>query len=578
MFVKLISIVMSVVMTVSSFVFTSVSNIIDSVSEMLFGIPYTQEAIESDFFGDIDVSDIILIDENSGFIKDKIIVFIDSQAQFSEKLNFFANCGGILAGWCTPSDIYVISYPAMSYDQVLAKCEKLSESEIVELSIPVLTFKNETNATPNDVFDASEELVWDEIKPGGSNWHLEAIDARQAWDYSEYFGNINIGIVDVGFNTSHAELSDKIYFPDSKHANRNVASSHGTHVAGIIGAKQNNTAGISGICNNSNLICVDWQPDFLQLWSTDIAIFFGFSTLVKAGAKVVNFSLGTSGSKTDNRSSFLERVIVTAATSYMMASLLSKGYDFVAVQSAGNGDILGDPIDAINNGHFCAITEDNIFTGSKNVSASEILDRIIVAGSVDNNGDGTYTQSEFSNVGSRISVSAPGGNIYSCSLYDGYEYMSGTSMAAPIVTGVASLVWSVNPSFTGADVKEIVCGSTDSVASINNDAFYYYDVELMEYPVVNAKLAVEEAIRRTDSSVGTVSGKITGENAETIRFNGVSHTLFSDGTYSFVAAASRGIAEILDKNGNLLGSFELTVTAGETTFSEEFITGNMAEA
>lgn len=578
MFVKFISVVMSVVMTVSSFVFSSVSNIADAISEMLFGIPYTQEAIDSDFFSDIDASDIVLIDENSGFIRDKIIVFIDSQAEFSDKIDFFANCGGILAGWCTPSDIYVISYPAMSYEQVLSKCQKLSENEIVELSIPVMTFKNETNATPNDVFDTSEELVWDEIKPGGSNWHLEAIDARQAWDYSKYFSNINIGIVDAGFETEHPDLSGKINFPDSKQEKRNVATSHGSHVAGIIGANQNNAVGISGICNNSKLICIDWQPDFLQLWSTDIAIFFGFSTLVKAGAKVVNFSLGTSGSKTDNNSSFMERVIVTAATSYMMASLLSKGYDFIAVQSAGNGDMFGDPIDAINNGRFCALTEDNIFTGSKKVPSSEILDRIIVVGSADNNGDGTYRQSEFSNVGSQVSIAAPGGNIYSCSLDNGYEYMSGTSMAAPIVTGVASLVWSVNPSFTGADVKDIVCSSTDSVASINNDAFYYYDVELADYPMVNAKLAVEEAIRRTHSSVGTVSGKITGDNAETISFNGVSHTLFSDGTYSFVADAGSAAAEIYDKDGNLLGSFDLTVTAGETTLAEEFIIGNMAEA
>lgn len=578
MLVKLISIVMSLVMTVSSFVFTSMSNIVDAVSEMIFGIPYTQEAINADFFGDIDISDVVKIDENSGFVNDKIIVFVNSDIGFSEKLELFSACGGIVVGWCTPSDIYVISYPAMTYEQVLSKCEELSENEAVELSVPVLTFKDETNATPNDIFDAEEELIWDELNPDGSNWHLEAIDARQAWDYSEYFSKINIGIVDAGFNTEHPELAGKIVFPDSKQAERNVATSHGSHVAGIIGAVSDNAAGISGICNNSQLICIDWQPDFLQLWSTDIAIFFGFSTLVKAGAKVVNFSLGTSASKTDNSSSFSERVIVTAATSYMMASLLSKGYDFIAAQSAGNGDMFGDPIDAINNGRFCAITEENIFTGSKNISADEILDRIIIVGSADNNGDGTYTQSSFSNIGSQISIAAPGNNIYSCSLGDEYEYMSGTSMSTPIVTAVASLVWSVNPSFTGADVKEIVCASTDSVASINTEAFYYYDVELADYPMVNAKLAVEEAIRRTDSTIGTVSGKTVGEDAGSIRFNGTSHTVYSDGTFSFVTAAGSGTAEILDKNGELLGSFDLTVTAGETTFVEEIIIGNMAEA
>ena len=232
--------------------------------------------------------------------------------------------------------------------------------------------------------------------------------------------------------------------------------------------------------------------------------------------------------------------------------------------------MFGDPIDAINNGHFSALTKNNIFVGSKKVSKSEILNRIIIVASAANNIDGTYTQSYFTNVGKNVSIAAPGSDIYSCSLEGTYESLSGTSMAAPVVSGVASLVWSVNPSFTGEQVKDIVCSSYDSVASIYKGSEYYYDVELMEYPMVNAKLAVEEAIRRSDSSVGAVSGKIIGE-AETIVFDGVSHTLYSDGTYSFIAAEGIGVAEILDSCGNSVGSFELTVTAGQSITAEDCI-------
>ena len=148
--------------------------------------------------------------------------------------------------------------------------------------------------------------------------------------------------------------------------------------------------------------------------------------------------------------------------------------------------------------------------------------------------------------------------------------MSGTSMSAPIVTAVASLVWSVNPGFSGTEVKEIVCTSTDSLAEINTSVPYMYDdLELMDYPMVNAKLSVEEAVRRTYPSTGTVSGKINGNAAEIV-FDGVSHTVFSDGTYSFVAGEGSGKADVYGRSGNKLGSFDMTVTAGEFTDAGEF--------
>jgi len=568
---KFISLLLSFVMSVTGFFTTSFSNIVDTLSEMFFGIPYTVEAVKSDFFNELSDSDVVEINGDRGYIKNKIAVFLDDQLNFSKRVNLFANCGGILVGWCAPSDLYVISYPSMSYDQILSKCEELDKTEGVELSVPVLAYKTELNSSPDDDFGSNEEfpIEWDEIVPDGNNWWLEAIDARQAWDYSDCFSKINIGVLDSGFDTNHIELLNKISFPDDKQADRNRPDLHGTHVAGIISANHNGE-GITGVCDNANLICVDWTPEGFQFWSTDLAIFFGVSKLVKAGAKVVNLSLGTSGSKASNSSSFIERVFETAATSYMMASLLSKGYDFIVVQSAGNGDMFGDPVNAINNGHFCSLNSGNIFVGSKNISTDDILNRIIIVSSVSNNRDGTFTQSEFSNVGNNISVAAPGEDIYSCSVDGTYEILSGTSMSSPIVTGVASLVWSVNPSFTGEQVKDIVCTSFDSVAQIYTGSEYYYDdLEFKEYPVVNAKLAVEEAIKRSDSSCGSVSGKIIG-NADSVVYNGVSHTVYSDGTYSFVSPEGNGTAEIFDKYGNSIGTFDIIVMAGQTITVDDY--------
>lgn len=76
-----------------------------------------------------------------------------------------------------------------------------------------------------------------------------------------------------------------------------------------------------------------------------------------------------------------------------------------------------------------------------------------------------------------------------------YGAVDGTSVAAPIVAGVASLVWSIDPTFSAEEVKNIVCNCTKDTAKTNK----FPSVEQRTYKIVNAKLAVEEAIRKTDS-------------------------------------------------------------------------------
>lgn len=566
MLIKFVSVLMSMIISVTSFAMSSFSNFIDTAAQMLFGVPYTSEAVEAGFFNDINDEDITEMDDASGFVKDKIVVFLDEEMTFSQKVDFFAACKGVLIGWCTPADLYVLKYPSMTYDGVMAECSELDAKSGVALAMPVFAEKTQDNETPNDDFGFEfSEIEWDEAAPGGRNWWLEAINARQAWDYSDSFSTINIGVVDSGFQLNHPELEGKITFPNEKQAKRNKAGTHGTHVAGIIAAEKNNATGISGICSDSQLICVDWSPEGLQLWNTSLAIIFGFSAVVKAGAKAVNFSMGISSGIIGSRAPWANRVLGVKAITLTMASLLNKGYDYVVIQSAGNGNSFGIPIDSINNGHFSGVNENNVFTGFTGIDKTDILDRIIIVAAALNNGDGTFTQTDYTNVGPYVSIAAPGDEIYSCDIGSDYCYLSGTSMAAPVVTAVASLVWSVNPSFSGKDVKEIVCTSTDKVAAVNQSVAYLDGIQTMDYPMVNAKLAVEEAIKRTDSTVGTLKGNAEDEGAATVEFNEKQYTVLSDGSFSFVASEGEGTLNVLDENGNVLRSIETAIVAGETT-------------
>lgn len=573
---NIIAFLMSIVISLTGTLYGTLNSLIDAVYSAINGIPYAVQAIKDDFLSDIGSDDIGLIDGETGYVKDTLAVFLDGDMSLKEKTEVLGNCGGAVIGWCTPIELYVIRTVSMSHEQALAESERIDSFDGVALAMPLYLSKTQEQTTPNDPFDYETEedfmaetpVVWNELSPNGRNWWLEAIDARQAWDYEAYYQPVSIGVLDSGFDLNHPELKGKISFPNAKRANKNRPADHGCHVAGIIAAERNNATGISGICDHADLICVDWNPDTLslQFWFTEIAIYFGFTELVQAGAKVINLSLGISASLNGSRASYYDRVLKPKAMSLSMASLLDKGYDFLVVQSAGNGNKWGEPIDSSNNGHFTAITDKNVYTGKYDIPKEEILDRIIAVSAAMNYGGGDFVQASYSNVGPYIDIAAPGSMIYSCgdpAIAD-YTYKSGTSMSAPCVTGVAGLVWSINPDFTGKEVKEILVTATDAVAKINPDYEYQYDVQTMDYPMVNAKLAVEEAIKRSDATVGTVSGKLPARTAATVEFGGVEYTVLTDGSFSFVAKEGSGTAVVINSSGEDIGSFELTVTAGET--------------
>lgn len=572
---SIIAFLMSIVVSLTGTFYGTFSSFVNSFFEMLYGIPYTAEAIKDDFLSEIGLDDIGLIDEETGYVKDTLAVFLDGGTTFSERVKILSECGGVVIGWCAPAELYVVKTFGMTHEQALEESERIDSVEGVALAMPLYVSKTAEQTTPDDPFDyniAEDEffsenpVIWNEISPNGRNWWLEAIDARQAWDYEAYYQPVTLGVLDSGFDLDHPELAGKISFPNEKRANKNRPSDHGCHVAGIIAAERNNGEGISGICDHADLLCVDWSPDAysLQFWFTEIAIYFGFTELIESGAKVINLSLGISASLSSSRASFYDRVLKPKAMSLTMASLLDKGYDFLVVQSAGNGNSIGEPIDSTNNGHFCAITDKNVYTGKYDIAKEEILGRILIVSAAMNDGSG-FVQASYSNVGPYVEIAAPGSMVYSCGdpAINDYTYKSGTSMSAPCVTGVAGLVWSINPDFTGKEVKEIVVSSTDTVAKINTAYEYFYDVELMDYPMVNAKLAVEEAIKRTDSTVGTVSGKLPARAAATVEFGGTEYTVLTDGSFSFVAKEGSGTAVIRNEQGEEIGSFELTVTAGE---------------
>ncbi|MBQ7596433.1 MAG: S8 family serine peptidase, partial [Clostridia bacterium] len=478
-----------------------------------------------------------------------------------------------------PIDDYQIKIKKSSLKNIQKLCSLLMDFDCVELAMPVFLEEYTPDYIPNDYWNGYNWVSdWEgRIRSYHANWWVRAVEADKAWDYNDYFSNIKIGIVDSGFQTNHEDLQGKITFPNSLFEKTNIPSAHGTHVAGIIGAIPNNEVGITGLCWNSELICTDWQPEkeMGQKWLTGERIVSGFVFSVLSGAKVVNFSLGTSSHLESGTTEEYEIIknLYADMECLIMSKLISRGYDFIQVQSAGNGATTkeGDEyaVDSTNNGYICAITPENVKSFDKDVSTDDILGRIIVVGAAKCNNDDTYSMTYFSNGGENVSIYAPGSSVYSLT-YDeenpddiqNYANMGGTSMAAPVVAGITSMVWSVNQDMTGPQVKSIVCDekNTPVIVSDSDDEDH---LPAGDGKMVNARLSVEDAVSRLDS-LGTAQGKIEHEK---IVSSAVSYKITNTKTKEVYRGrtADGTFSKDLPE-----GSYKLSVEANGSTYSVSF--------
>ncbi|MEO6346967.1 MAG: S8 family peptidase [Aquaticitalea sp.] len=204
--------------------------------------------------------------------------------------------------------------------------------------------------------------------------------------------------------------------------------SHGTHVAGIIAAERKNGKGVDGVANNVKIMVVRTVPNGDE-YDKDVANAIRYA--VDNGAKVINGSFGKSFSP--------HAQWVYDAIKY------ASDKDVVIVVASGNdGENLDQkdsfPNDAVKNGN-------------------EVSNTFISVGSLESV-YGSKLISSFSNYGKiNIDVFAPGGQIYSPSPGNEYEFVNGTSFASPGVAGLAALIRSQYPSLKAAQVKDIILKS-----------------------------------------------------------------------------------------------------------------------
>ncbi|MBI2607525.1 MAG: S8 family serine peptidase [Candidatus Doudnabacteria bacterium] len=296
--------------------------------------------------------------------------------------------------------------------------------------------------TTNDSFFTTDD------NNQNSQWYLPKIKIPDAWEFSKGSSSVKVAIVDTGIHASHIELNDGRviggYNSITKETILPQASSddngHGTAVAGIIGAIPNNGRGLSGI---------NWNISLMPIKALDAAgngfissVASGIVRAVDEGADIINLSLGGPGFGAD--------ATLNSAVKYAF----DRG---VLVVAAAGNDLaeFGSNLDINPVYPICSDLGQNMVLG---VAATDVTDQ----------------KADFSNFGINcVDLSAPGKRILTTAFIPSDPanniliYGSGTSLATPLVSGVAALLKAKNPTLTNIQLRDILIKSVDDISNLN---------------------------------------------------------------------------------------------------------------
>lgn len=258
-------------------------------------------------------------------------------------------------------------------------------------------------------------------------WYQDVIESERGWDQTKGSTDVVVAVIDNGIDLYHPDLNQHIVSPyDTIYDSPYTISSgdHGTHVAGIIGSSMDNGIGTTGIAPSTSIMPIDvFTTEYAYISDVIEGIYYA----VDHGADIINMSLGG----------------YSYSSSYNEAIQHAHDNGVLVIAAAGN-DNLDQP-------HYPSSYPNVISVASTNENDQK---------------------SSFSNYGDDIDISAPGSRIFSTLAHSAYGYMSGTSMASPVVAGVAALMLANNPSLTNDEVAQRLYDTSDDLGASGKDVFF----------------------------------------------------------------------------------------------------------
>jgi subtilisin family serine protease len=411
----------------------------------------------------------------------------------------------IFADEVSEVDSYIVKYKDNSVKLFSADEEPIAFSDnlyVVDAEY-AKTLANDSNVEyvePNyqvELFDCPNDEYYSE------QWSL------MDWGYNNIFKNtkggqgVRVGVIDSGV-ASHPDLENisKDSFDIIKGDNEcDDTFGHGTFVSGIIGANVNNGIGIAGIAPNSEIVV--------------IKCFSGKTTKVSYVISAINY----------------------ATTMNLDVLNMSFGVSFTNA-NGGNSLALKEAVDNLyDSGTIIVAAIGN--SGNSTLYYPAAYDNVIGVGSVDSE----FVAADSSQHNESVFVTAPGENIYGLwspnteeNLY--YNTCSGTSFAAPYVTGLIAIAKSYNKNFDFNDICNLLKNSTKDYGDKGYDTTYGWGV-------VNPKVFVDNLYGGSKVFITQPNCKINDDNSITIAQNVINNSGKNLSLY-YVLYVNDKIAEITD--------------------------------
>ena len=376
--------------------------------------------------------------EMPDFRPGELLVQLNDGARSAEAFALMDQVGATFVRSLYQSEVQLWQVPA---GRELESARSLNADSRVAFAEP--NYRYQALGTPNDP-NLSKQ------------WAHVTIHSTAAWDYTTGSNTVTIAIIDTGVDEGHDDLAGKLVaghdFVDDD-SNPHDTNGHGTHVAGIAAAATNNGLGIAGMNWAAKIMPVRVLDYYGFGSNSDITD--GITWAATHGADIINLSLG--------------------GTTYSQAMQ-------DAVTAAHNSGVL--VIAAMGN---CRVTNSSCPTANPDMYPAKFDHVMAVAATAQDDAYAYYSQ-----YGDHCDIAAPGGEmgylhdpggIYSSlptypvyftsgGYYNNYDYLQGTSQAAPLVAGLAGLVWTLEPALTPDQVQAVIEDSAVDLAPTGWDVNY----------------------------------------------------------------------------------------------------------
>lgn len=378
---------------------------------------------------------------SSGFVPDEVIIKFGEKVSTETMRRLTGRVEADVISEIDAIGVFVLSVPRGEVEAAISDLSQQTGVVYVEPNYYV----SSTEVIPND--------------PGwGNQYNMNAIRAPAGWARNTGAVWVTIAILDTGVDLAHPDLFVRI-LPGYDFVNNDNDPQddhgHGTHVAAIAAASTNNGEGVAGVNWGANILPVKVLNSSATGTYANVAA--GIVWAVDHGAQVINLSLGG------------------PAPSFVLNDAVNYAYQrgVILVASTGNA-------------------------GAPSVLYPAAYDPVIAVGATDSGNN----LAGFSNYGAEVDVVAPGANIYSAFPGGGYGYRSGTSMAAPHVSGLAALLWGI-PGNGPARIRALIEANALDLGAPGWDVFFGSGLIQMDAAILPALPTVTpEATKTAENTQG----------------------------------------------------------------------------